>query len=644
MGFVSQVKDEPEKSKYYIGFPRGLNTIQDKSLINDKNLSTAQNVILEVDGIGRRPGTDKVFDQGSASYVYGSGAFYKKTTGIRKFVRIANQRLQYLNSNVWSDVGSTAFSNAKAEFIQARDNLYIYNGTDNLRVYDGSSVTTYTAILTPANLGVTPTGGTGSTRYAYRVTSFNETGESAGSSSVAITNGYATLDATHYNALAWDVATGADGYNVYGRIDSGAEEVYLATVYTNSYNDDGTDDEIVTKPCPTANTTGGIIAKGGIYTLSRQFVYGVTEGSTYYPTRLYYSGTLDFIDSFVGGEYGGGWVEVYSNDGGEIVDVEPFQDGVLVYKTNGIFKFYFTSAGLPALKEVTRSHGGVSGRGAQQSDNDIIYVAQKENRLAVMTVGQQENYVGDQLRTNEASIFYSNQLSNVNWQYLGNTATWMFNNTFGFTYTSTGNTENSKGFVFDVRFGGWVFWNGLPMECGKYTTYDDGTVVKLYGDSNATGYEIEMFKDDRNDDGEVYTSIVGTKFYNDGMFDVDKVWRNPTLWFKYITGGASIDIEAWVDGNNDIGSAEISSSTVGAGAGADLAGGFLPGSMTSTFTSVEEQSDVPVELSLIKIARSMGFYIIDSNLNTNWLFMGIHLQYTPLIGKPATGVQRVNLS
>lgn len=644
MGFVSDAKDEPEKSRYYIGFPRGLNTIQDKSLINDKNLSTAQNVILDVDGIGRRPGTKKQFDEGGASYVYGSGFFNKVTTGVRRFVRIANERLQYLNAGEWTAVGATAFANTKAEFVQARDVIYIYNGSDNLRSYDGSTITTFTSILTPAGLSVTPTGGTGARRFSYKVTSFNETGESAGSTAVTITNGIATLDATHYNALAWTVATNADGYNVYGRIDSGAEWVYLATVYTNAYNDDGTDVEVVTKPCPTANTTGGIIAKGGIYTLSRQFVYGVTEGSTYYPTRLYYSGTLDFISSFVGGEYGGGWVEVYSNDGGEIVDIEPFQDGVLVFKTNGIFKFYFTASGLPALKEITRSHGGVSGRGAQQSDNDIMYVAQKENRLAVMTVGQQQNYVGDQLRTNEASIFFSNQLTNVNWAYKGNVATWMFRNTFGFTYSSVGTTENSKGYVFDVRFGGWVFWNGDPMECSKYTVYDDGVEVKLYGDSNSDGYEVEMFRDDINDSGGAFTSMVGTKFYNDGMFDVDKVWRNPTLWFKYLTGGASIDVEAWVDGNSSLGSAEISSSTSGAGAGADLAGGFLAGSMSSTFTPVTEQADVPVELSLLKIARSMGFYIIDNNINTNWLFMGIHLQYTPLIGKPSSGVQKVNIA
>lgn len=82
MAFISNTKDEAEKSKYYIGFPRGLNTIQDKSLINDKNLSTAQNVILDVDGISRRPGSNKVFDEGGASYVWGSAFFNKVTTEI----------------------------------------------------------------------------------------------------------------------------------------------------------------------------------------------------------------------------------------------------------------------------------------------------------------------------------------------------------------------------------------------------------------------------------------------------------------------------------------------------------------------------------------------------------------------------------
>ena len=91
------VNDDPEQSKYYLGFAKGLNLIQEKSLINDKNLSLATNVMLVVDGVTRRYGTDKVWDQGSASKVWGQTVFYKKTTGTTKYIRIANSRLQYLN-------------------------------------------------------------------------------------------------------------------------------------------------------------------------------------------------------------------------------------------------------------------------------------------------------------------------------------------------------------------------------------------------------------------------------------------------------------------------------------------------------------------------------------------------------------------
>ncbi|RMF57661.1 MAG: DUF1093 domain-containing protein [Bacteroidetes bacterium] len=645
MAFVNtRIKDEPEKSEYVIGFPKALNTIQDKSLVDNRNLTTAQNVVLKVDGVSRRPGSSKPFDDGGASYVYGLSPFYKKTDGTRRLVRMANSKLQYLNGSVWTDIGTTTYSNTPTEFVQARDQLFVYNGTDKLTYYDGSSITVYTQISTPSNVAVTQQGTTGSTEYSYRISAFNETGETTASTAVSISNGNETLDTTNYVEVTWDAVTGASGYNVYGRTSTGYGEVYLTTVYTNSYKDTGADTLTTTKLPPEGNTTGGIIAKGGIFTLSRQFVYGVTEGGTYYPTRLYYSGTLDFVDSFVGGEFGGGWVDIYSNDGGEIVDIEPFQDGVLVWKTNGLFKFYFTSSGLPALKEITRSHGGVSGRGAQKTENDIIYVGQKDNRLAVMTVGQQENYVGDQLRTNEVSIFISDQLENANRSKLSNIATWNYKDTFGFTYTTSGNTENDRGYVLDIRFGGWVYWTGDPMRCTIYETYDDGTSVKLYGGSNHDGYVIELFKNDKNDNGSAFTSIVGTKFYNGKMFDVDKVWRNPSLWFKYINGGASLDIETWVDGNQQIGTVSITTSSAGAGVGADLAGGFMAGTMSSSFTVATEQADVPVEIQLVKISRSLGFYIIDRNINTDWLFMGLHLLYTPLYGKPSDGVQKVNLT
>ena len=711
MPFIAEkVSDDPESSQYIIGFPKGLNTAQDAALVDDKNLIVATNVQIAVDGIERRYGSTKPFSI-AGSKVWASAPFYKKTSGVRQQVFIANSKLHYRANaeTTITTVNSPSVNNGETSFVQARDKLFIYNGVDGLRYWDGSTITSYTALTTPVGLTVTPTfvdtlavtsitrssstatltaasahglstgdyvtiagaaqseyngvfaitvtsatvftytvtgtpatpaTGTitmtsgGVTAYSYRVAAFNLQGETLACVAVAIANGALTLTSSTYNKLNWTATSGATGYNIYGRKATGFGEVYLATVYTNTWNDTGDATQVTAKIPQDANNTGGVVAKFGIFTLGRQFVAGVYEGATYHPTRLYYSGTAQYVDSFVGGEFGGGWVDVYPNDGGEIVDLQPFQNGVLVFKTNGLFKFYFDkTTGYPALQEITRAHGGVSFKGSKATDNDIIYVAQKENKIQIMTVGQQENYVGDQLRTNSISVFIDDQLSSVNRSLMSNIASFTYDNKFGFAYTATGNTENDRGYVLDTRFGGWVYWEGDPMEVTHYSIYDDGTDVHLYGGSNSDAYMTELMKNDRNDNGSAFRSIVGTKQYNAKLFDIPKIWRNPTFWFKYISGG-QIDIEVWTDGTKKSGTGQMSSSTSGAGPGADLAGTALAGDMASTMNDAVAGADVPQVIEMLDISRTIGFYLIDEGKNTNWLLMGLHLMYTPLVGMP----------
>ncbi|MGH3851152.1 MAG: hypothetical protein ACRDRT_15920, partial [Pseudonocardiaceae bacterium] len=365
-------------------------------------------------------------------------------------------------------------------------------------------------------------GTAGSTAYAYRISPFNNVGEGADCASVATATGNANLSSTNYNALSWTAVSGAVGYNIYGRKSTGFGESYLATVYTNAYNDTGADAPATSKGAPNDNTTGGIKAKMGIFTGGRQYVAGVTEGTTLFPTRLYYSGTINNIDTFNSSELGGGWVEVGANDGGEIVDIKAFDSGVLVFKNNSIWKFYFTTTGLPALQEITRAHGGVSFEGSRAVDNDYIFVGQKENRIAVFTIGFQANYTQDQIRTNEASTFITTSLSNVNRMYLSNVCSFYYDNKFGFAYTRGSNVENDTGFILDTRFGGWVHWDGDPMKVTSYNIYDDGADAFLYGGSNSDGYMIQLMKSARNDNGVAFRSALGTKFYNLGLFDVEK--------------------------------------------------------------------------------------------------------------------------
>lgn len=639
------VQDDPEQSRYYLGFAKGLNSIQEKTLLDNNQLSLATNVMLDVDGVTRRYGSKKVFDTASASKVYGQGVFYNKSTSIRKFLRIANSRLQYLNGLVWDNVSSQVYSNLPTTFVQASGKIFIYNGTDPLTYYDGTSITTYTALSSLTGLAVAVVGTTGSTAYSYRVAAFNTVGETAACTAVAIANGNILLSSTNLNRLTWTIVSGATGYNIYGRTATGYSEVYLASVLGGSivtYDDTGVDDEAESKLPSEYNTTNGIKAKSAIFTLGRQFAFGVTEGSTYYPTRLYYSGTVLNIDSFNSSEIGGGWVEIDNNNGGEIVDIKPFDSGVIVFKDNGIYKFYFTSTGDPAIIEITKSHGGCSFLGSQFINNDYMFVGQIENRIAVFSLGYQANYSLGQIRTNEVSVFISESLNDINRLYLDNICSFKYDNKFGFAYTNASNTDNNIGYVIDTRFGGWVKWDSDPMEVTSYIIYDDGTNAKLYGSSNSDGYTIELFNQSRNDSGSAFVSTIGTKFFNDGVFDIDKIFRNPVLWFKFIDGG-SINVQVYVDGNNLIGTASLSSSSGGSGFGMDLFGSSLFGDVYSSAVIVTLGADVARELTLLQIKRSIGFYLIDNQADTNWLFMGLHLQTTQLKGKPLQQNEKVTV-
>jgi hypothetical protein len=633
MSYISNVQDTEEKVSYKIGFNRGLNTIQDPSLVQDQNLTTARNVSLVIDGVRRRQGSLRVFDQGGADYVWGSGAFYLQAANKREFVRIANGKLQVLDSaGEWQNVGSDSFEDAPTFFVQARDRLFIYNGIDQLRHYDGTNIVSYTPLPTPTNLAVAPVGATGSATYAYQVEAYNDVGRTAATSVVSISNGNALLSSTNYNRITWDNVTDAIGYHVFGRTTTGLGLAYLGTTTSTSFNDIGDEDPSLSLLPQSHNSTGGIVAKKAVFNAGRQFAIGITEGSTYYPTRIAYSGVLDNIGSFAGGGIGGGIAEIKANDGGEIVDLVPFENGVVVIKTNGIFRFFF-SGGFPAIEEITTGFGGVSLRGSQVSDNDVLLLARKDNNLTCMVLGYQAQFMSGKLRANDLGLYVQDGLRDANMSEIYKASTWIYNNNFGFTYAPAGQEENSKGYVLDVRLGAFVEWDGDPMKCTHYTIYDDGSNAFLYGGSNNSGYMVRLYENIRNDTGVAYRSVVGTKQFNQDKFNVTKIYRNPTMWFKYVSSG-SPKIEVRVDGSDLTGTVAISPSDSGTMVGEILAGEALAGASVHLMSQTDVTDDYPAELTFLVQARNIKFLVIDNDLNSDWLFMGVAIPYTMLDGKP----------
>lgn len=622
MPTISKITDIDLKSEVSTGFLGGLNTFQDENVIKESELTDAKNILLTVDGIEPRDG---ILHYGSSNgdKVLGGFGFYK-SDGTRKFIRFAsgaNSKLQYYNGTTPTDIGSTTYDDdAEVNFVQARDKVFIFNGVDNLSYYDGSSITTYTALTTPGSVSVAPQGTTGSTTYSYRISAFNNSGETLASISTTTTTGNASLNSTNFNRVTWGAVSGATGYNIWGREATGLAETFMASVYgTTTYDDKGQDDPSLVILPPESNNTKGIIAKFGIFALQRIFA----SGDPSKPSRLYFSGVGDRITDFSGSDIGGGWIDVFRNDGAEIRSILPFQGGVLVWKDNAIFKFSFAADGSQQLEEITRSFGGISFRGTKHVENDIVFPAKKDGRLAFYSLGNQENYAGSVLRTNELSIKVSSMLRDVNVSRLNKSAAFYFNNIYGCAISKSGSTVNDRVWCLDTRFGAWVYHEGYTPNFFTDYTDSDGNQNLYFGD-DSSGYVEQMFYSDKSDNGSAIDVRWATKAFNQKRFATVKQYQHPTFQFKNVTKSGALSGYIYLDGGILSAGFTVNTQSVGgAGVGYGLFGLMLPGEAPGGLVSSPSSSDVLVRVRMIRRSRSIKYVFTSNTLNASYKFLSL---------------------
>jgi len=646
MPSIPSARQEQERNEYIIGFPKGVNKLQDDSLISDQELSGMINAILVVDGVKKRPGQIN-FGSSSGSRIYGGTPFYTSASSDNRWIiREGGTSLQYYNgSNAPTNIsGATMTAGLRTEFAMARDSLYCENGTDSLvkvSISGGVPVaSTYTALTTPVSLSITPTGTTGSTPYSYRVSAYNANGETLACVSVATSTGHATLDSTNYNALNWDDVAGATGYVVYGRKASsinGIGETKLATVSVSAYNDTGVDTPSQILTPPEGNNTAG--QKGTMiqYALSRLFVAGDSAN----PSRMYYSAGGSQIDDFSTGN-GGGWIDVAKNDGDSITSIYFYQNHMLIFKHRSVWQFDFTSTGLPQLQLVTNEVGCESHRTVRVVNNDLWFLTKKDGRAAVYSLGNVQNYF-NALRTTEKSLPVSSgsYLDSANLAYLQNACAYYFRNLYIICVPHGSSTTNNKAFPFDTRFGAWVGrWDNI--DANAFFTYQDSSgVEELYYCSDSSGYVVKMLTG-TDDNGTAIEWQIQTKNFNQKLFDTYKFYRNPVFWFKDVSGGS---ITGYIinDGVFNSGAFNISTLISGIGFGFDKFGVIKFGDSAGASTT-STNSDQPMEIIFTKIARSIKFQLDDNNGSASFKFLGLSFKWLPLQGKPLPGTNRIRLT
>jgi hypothetical protein len=638
-------RDIPEKTEYVLGFQKGLNKLQDESLIEDHELTTHVNGQIVVDGIQKRSGSIN-FGSSQGSRVYAGASFY--TSGGNRFIiREGGTSLYYYNgSNTPTAIsGATITTATRGEFVMARDSLFYVNPTDSMvkiTVSAGVPVaTTYTALSTPTGLAVVPQATTGSTRYSYRVSAINGNGETLAQTSVAITNGNATLSATNFNRLTWNAVTSATGYNVYGRkgtADNGLGETLLFTTTALTYDDTGVDTPSTYILPPEGNNTGG--AKGSmiIYALSRLFVAGDTSN----PSRLSYSAGGTLIDDFSSAHLGG-WIDVAKNDGDSITGIFFYQNNIIVFKNRSIWKFSFTSAGIPQLELVTNEMGCCAFRTIKIVNNDLWFAGIRDGRLLVASLGYVKNYLATAYRTTEQSLNISSGslLDSANLAYAPYACAYYYRNLYLLGVTHGGGTYNDRIYVFDSRFSAWAgYWTGMTPNL-FFSYQDTSNSENLYYGDETTGYVVKMFTGS-DDNGTAISWTLATKNFNQKYFDQYKIYRNPVLWFKDVSGGT---ITGFIvnDGIFNSGTFNISASISGISFGYDKWGTTKFGTSLGAATTTA-RSDQPMEIIFSTTARSLKIQLSEASGSGAFKFLGFSYKWTLLEGKPLPSINRIRLT
>jgi len=406
------------------------------------------------------------------------------------------------------------------------------------------------------------------------------------------------------------------------------------------YKDQGQDDPSLALLPPEGNNSGGVKGTMAEFAISRLF----TAGDPANPSRLSFGGTGENISNFSGSSVGGGSVDVFKNDGTEIRGIKPFQGGVIIWKDNAVYKFSFTDTGLQRLEEITRSFGGISYRGIKHVENDIIFPAKKDGRLAFYSLGNQENYASSVLRTNELSIKIASRLVDINPDLLDNAAAFYYNNLFGCSVATEGSTVNNRTWCLDTRFGAWVYWEGISPNC--YTTYTDtnGSENLFYGD-DSSGYVRKMFTTTRSDAGVAISVEWAHKAFNQKTFMKYKKYFNPTFQFKNVTVSGALSGDIILDGVSVTATFPLNQqSTGGAGFGATLFGETLFGDAPNgTNLDFAASADLLVETRGNMTARSIKYKFRSNSATARYKFLSLTHEYMVLANKNLPSSGRVYL-
>lgn len=615
-------------------FRGGLNTLLRQTEIKDNELAQADNLKLVGKGVPtKREGSANYFltapsvatgsqrVRGLKGVLFASGA-----SGVNELLALSDWGiLTKKNGASYANIlGASWASGYNADMVQVYNKVYITNGIDTLKKYDGASIYGFTQLSKPTGVQVTNLSGvSGTFTRSIRVSAFNNVGETIASNAVLVSNTPQDLINTTLR-VTWTTSSPASavaGYGIYG-VDQG-DERFITSVdpSTLRYDYQGVPDPSNLVFPSAADTTSGPIAK---YIISHKdkIVMGNIQG---FPSRITWSGGGSNVDKF-NWRFGGGYIDIDKDAGDEVKGIIEFQDAIVVFKERSIWSVTLAVSGdivVPTVKMIMRGVGAVSHRTIRYVENDVFFLS----RRGVYTLGNEPNYL-NVLRTNEVSARLRPIFDTLTSSQLEQACAIYAMNKYRLAFPATSANKNTKEIIYDRERLAWMGPNTYPATPAIYETYYDGANKENLVWGDADDNFVTEFSSGYSNDKEVkiQTILLTKKTAFDNPFRFKQVKNLYSNW-RNVAGTPFVNIILETR-DGAVGSAQsfsISASNAGVGWGFDKWGTFKWGGTLGAGSS-SGSLDLAKRTRINKVGRTVQVEVTTTGSNDKYELLAFQLQ------------------
>lgn len=617
-------------------FKGGLNTLLKQTEIKDNELAQTDNLKLVGKGVPtKREGTANYFltapsvatgsqrVRGLKGVLFASGA-----SGVNELLALSDYGILVRKSGAsYAEIpGASWVSGYNAEMVQVYNRVYISNGVDTLKKYDGATIYGYTQISRPTSVTATNLSGvSGTFTRAFRISGFNAVGETIASEEVLLVNTPQDLLDTviRLNWVASTPTTAVTGYGIYG-VESG-DTRFITTVDASTlrYDYAGTPDPSLLVSAPLADSTAGPVAKY-IITFKDKVILGNLIGQGR-PSAIAWSGGGINVDKF-NYKYGGGDLDIDKDSGDYITGLIEYQDQVIIFKQRSIWSVTFSVSDgivLPTLKLLVRGVGAVSHRTIKHVENDVFFLS----RRGIYTLGNEANYL-NVLRTNELSARIRPIFQTLTASQLEQATAVYQDNKYRVSYPATTAGMNTREIIYDRERLAWMGPNTYPATPAIYEVYYDGNNVEnlIWGDANDN--MVTKFSSSNSDDKgvKIQSTLLTKKTAFDNPFRFKQMKTLFSNW-RNVKGSPNVNILLETR-NGQVGSAEsftISTNNAGVGWGFDKWGTFKWGT-SSGAGSAAGSSDLVKRTRINKVGRTIQVEITTTGVTDTYELLALQIQ------------------